>query len=154
MLPLPTKYVHIYKEYHSVCPLVGIGSLPTRLCPSPQNRGGGGEAHSPACEGLGESQFQRLEKKLSTRATLCPSPSLWFNSPPLPPPLPCVNETISILHKRTVCKRIVCGGGGYEVCWRPFLQKFYTVLHSVSDQIQNLQNCKTTPNKNLGEEGA
>ncbi len=24
--------VHIYMEYHSVCPLVGIGTLPTLLC--------------------------------------------------------------------------------------------------------------------------
>jgi hypothetical protein len=29
------------------------------------------------------------------------------------------------------------------------LQEFY---YSVSDQIQNLQNCYTTPNKNLGGE--
>ena len=28
------------------------------------------------------------------------------------------------------------------------------VLHSVSHQIQNLQNCFITPNKNLGGEGA
>jgi hypothetical protein len=42
--------VYIYKEYHSVCP------LPTPL--------------SPASEGLGESQFRRLEKKLSTLPTL------------------------------------------------------------------------------------
>ncbi len=35
-----------------------------RVCPSPQNRGGG--AHSPAGEGLGESHCRRLEKKLST----------------------------------------------------------------------------------------
>jgi hypothetical protein len=37
--------VCIYKEYHSVCPLVGIGTLPTPLSPasvpSPQNWGGG-----------------------------------------------------------------------------------------------------------------
>jgi hypothetical protein len=32
----------------------------------------GGEAQSPAGEGLGESQFRRLEKKLSTLRTL------WF----------------------------------------------------------------------------
>ncbi len=30
----------------------------------------GGRAHSPAGEGLGESQFRRLEKKLSTLPTL------------------------------------------------------------------------------------
>ncbi len=41
-----------------------------RVCPSPQNRGGG--AHSPEGEGLGESQFRRLEKNLSTL------PTLWF----------------------------------------------------------------------------
>jgi hypothetical protein len=44
-----------------------------RVCPSPRNQGGGG-AHSPAGEGLGESQFRRLEKKLSTLPTLCPHP--------------------------------------------------------------------------------
>ena len=32
--------------------------------PFPPERGGGG-AHSPAGEGLGESKFRRLEKKLS-----------------------------------------------------------------------------------------
>ncbi len=60
--------VRVYKEYHSVCPLVGIGTLPTplsqRMCPFPPEPGGGG-AHSPACEGLGESLFRRLEKSLA-----------------------------------------------------------------------------------------
>ncbi len=41
-------------EYHSVCPLVGIGTIPTPLSPAivplPPERGG---AHSPAGEGLG-----------------------------------------------------------------------------------------------------
>jgi hypothetical protein len=64
--------VRIFKEYHSVCPLVGIGTLPTPLSPAsvplPQNGGGG--AHSPAGKGLGESQFRRLEKKLITLPTL------------------------------------------------------------------------------------
>jgi hypothetical protein len=73
----PTHKVRIYEEYHSVCPLVGLGTLPTSLSPAsvplPQNRGGGG-AHSPAGEGLGESQFRRLQKKLSTL------PTLWANS--------------------------------------------------------------------------
>jgi hypothetical protein len=36
-----------------------------RVCPSPRNQGGGG-AHSLAGEGLGESQFRRLEEKLRT----------------------------------------------------------------------------------------
>ncbi len=64
--------VHIYKEYHSVCPFVGIGTLPSPLSPAsvpPQNQRGEG-AHSPAGEGLGESQFRRMEKKHSTLTTL------------------------------------------------------------------------------------
>ncbi len=69
---LHTTKVRIYKEYHSVCPLVGIGTLPTPLSPAsvphPPRTGG---THSPAGEGLGESQFRRLEKKLSTLPTLC-----------------------------------------------------------------------------------
>ncbi len=67
--------VRINKEYHSVCPLVGIGTLPTPLSPAsvplPPEPGGG--AHSPAGEGLGESQFRRLEKKVSTL------PTLWYH---------------------------------------------------------------------------
>ncbi len=42
-----THSVHIYKEYHSVCPLVVIGTLPPPLPPasvplSPEPKGGGG----------------------------------------------------------------------------------------------------------------
>jgi hypothetical protein len=59
--------VHIYIEYHSVCPLVGIGTLPPPLSPAsvplPPKQGGG--AHSPAGEGVGESKFRRLEKTLA-----------------------------------------------------------------------------------------
>jgi hypothetical protein len=45
-LPLHHK-VNIYKEYHSVCPLVGIGPLPPLLSPAsvpfpPVPKGGGG----------------------------------------------------------------------------------------------------------------
>ncbi len=44
-----------YKEYHNVCPLVGIGTLPTPLsaseCAPPPKAGGG--AHSLASKGLG-----------------------------------------------------------------------------------------------------
>ncbi len=63
--------VRIYKKYCSVCPLVGIGTLPTPLSPAsvpiPPDAGG---AHSPAGEGLGESQFRRLEKSC-TLPSLC-----------------------------------------------------------------------------------
>ncbi len=38
-------------------------SLASECAPPPQNPGGG--AHSPAGEGLGESQFRRLEKSLA-----------------------------------------------------------------------------------------
>ncbi len=57
--------------------LVGIRTLSSsqplssqRVCPSSQNLGEG--VHSPAGEGLGESQFRRLEKKLSIL------PTLWY----------------------------------------------------------------------------
>ncbi len=53
-----------YKKYHSVCPLVGIGTLSPASVPLPPRTGGGG-AHSPAGEGLGESQFRRREKSLA-----------------------------------------------------------------------------------------
>ncbi len=61
--------VRIFTEYHSVRPLVGIGTLPRPLTPAsvplPPCRTKGAGAHSPAGEGLGESQFRRLEKSLS-----------------------------------------------------------------------------------------
>ncbi len=58
--------VHKYKEYHIVCR--------QRVCLSPSNQRVG--AHSPAAagEGLGQSQFRRLEKKLSTL------PAQWFKA--------------------------------------------------------------------------
>ncbi len=34
-----------------------------RVCPPPRTKGWG--AHSPAAKGVGESQFQRLEKRLA-----------------------------------------------------------------------------------------
>jgi hypothetical protein len=76
--------VLIYIYHHSVCPL-GIGCKckfpselglpqplsPKRVCPpSPGPKGGGGGDYSPAAKGVGEFQFRRLEKKLSTLATL------------------------------------------------------------------------------------
>jgi hypothetical protein len=73
-LPLGTNHkVHIYLEYHSECLLVGIGtptpSTASEYTPPPGTKVGGGTL--PAGEGVGESQFQRLEKKLSTLSTLC-----------------------------------------------------------------------------------
>jgi hypothetical protein len=65
----------------------------------------------------------------------CPS-TFSLTSPPSP--LPKLNEQ----YIQTVCG---CGGGGgVELCCRPYSG----VLHSVSGQVQNLQNCFTTPNKN------
>jgi hypothetical protein len=40
-------------------------------------------------------------------------------------------------------------GGGVELCCRPYSAG---ILHSVSDQIQNLTNCFTTPNKMTSED--
>jgi hypothetical protein len=69
------RKVHIYLEYNSVCPLLGIRTpLPLSrklVCSVPhplQTKGGG--THSQGVEGMGESQFGRLEKKLSTLYTL------------------------------------------------------------------------------------
>ncbi len=58
-----THKVLIYIEHHSVCPLVGIGTPPSECALPPVPKGGG--AHSPAAKGVGESQFQRLEKRLA-----------------------------------------------------------------------------------------
>ncbi len=42
------------------------------------------------------------------------------------------------------------GGGEVRVVWRASTG----VIHCVSDQIPNLQNCFAAPNKDLGGEGA
>jgi hypothetical protein len=64
--------------------------------------------------------------------------SVSFPLPPFP--------MYSIYIIQTVCD---CGGGGgvggVEMYCGPYSAG---VLHSVTDQIQNLQNCFTTPNKN------
>jgi hypothetical protein len=59
--------IYIYRVPQcTVCPLVGIGSpnpsLASECAPPPLYQKWGGR-HSPAGEGLGESQFRRLEKK-------------------------------------------------------------------------------------------
>jgi hypothetical protein len=71
--------VHLCKEYHSVCPLVGIGTLPTpslasECAPPPRTRGGGGTL---ACvEGLGESQSVDWRKSLAL-CLLCGVPIMF-----------------------------------------------------------------------------
>jgi hypothetical protein len=67
------KYVDIHKEYHSVYSLVGIVTLPTPLSPASvplPPEPWGAHSHAAEDEGLGESRFRRLEKKLSTLPTL------------------------------------------------------------------------------------
>ncbi len=72
----PTQSTYIYRASQWMSPRRNWDS-PTPLaaseCPLPPGLKGGG-AHSPAAKGVGESQFRRLEKKLSTL------PTLWFPS--------------------------------------------------------------------------
>jgi hypothetical protein len=79
--------VHIYLEYNSECPLVGIGTptpFPASECsPPPQTKGGG--AHSPAVERAGESQFRRMEKRRLALCLLCVFDLLPFLICRLPP---------------------------------------------------------------------
>jgi hypothetical protein len=81
--------VRIYKEYFSVCPLIGIRTVQPlsrqRLseCAPPPKSGGEG-AQSPAGEGLGSPNSDDCDKKLST--LLIPPASLCnlagrYNSP-------------------------------------------------------------------------
>jgi hypothetical protein len=71
----PTKYV-FFIEYHTTVYVSSSEfgspnpSLASEGASLPRTPGGGG-AHSPAGEGLGESQFRRLKKKLGTLPTLC-----------------------------------------------------------------------------------
>jgi hypothetical protein len=73
----------------------------------------------------------------------CPSTFSQVHLPP--PPLPCVNKYRSIQSIQCVTK-----GGGDRIVWRAYTG----VIHCVFDHIPNLENCFTTPNKNLGVEGA
>jgi hypothetical protein len=67
-----TKYIYTYYlEYHSAFPSPELGPSPASVYPSPEPKEGG--THSPASEGVGETQFARLEKP-STLSTLWLSP--------------------------------------------------------------------------------
>ncbi len=82
-VPLTHKVpVRTFKEYHrGMSPRRNWDSPQPlsrqRVFPSPQNQGGG--AHSPAGEGLGESQFRRLEKSLALclLCALSPHSNIW-----------------------------------------------------------------------------
>ncbi len=69
---MTTKYIYI-KSTTVYFPSLELGLFHPlsrqRVCQSPRNQSGG--AYSPAGEGLGESLFRRLEKKISTLPTLC-----------------------------------------------------------------------------------
>jgi hypothetical protein len=66
---------------------------------------------------------------------------------------PLTFSLVHILHPSLCQSTVYTGGGGGccvvvggLLCWRPYS------AHSVPDQIQNLQNCFPTQNKNLGGE--
>jgi hypothetical protein len=65
------------------------------------------------------------------------APLLYLLSSPSPLP--------NVQYIQTVCD---CGGGGVLKCTVECGPCSAGVLHYVSDQIQDLQNCFTTPNKN------
>jgi hypothetical protein len=77
--------------------------------------------------------------------TVAPLLYLLSDLPP-PPPIPKLKCTVHFI--QTMC---VTGGGGWGGdggCWIVLCRPYSAVvLPSVSGQIQNLQNCYTTPNK-------
>jgi hypothetical protein len=86
----------------------------------------------PACE-----LFSPWTKEIYL-CTVAPPQYLLSDLHPTPPLL---KENVQYI--QTVCGKV--WGGGVELYCRPYSAG---VLHSVSDQIPNLQNCFTTPNKN------
>ncbi len=78
-----------------------------------------------------------------TCVLLSVAPLLYLLSDLLPPPPPLPN----VQYIQTMCD---CGGGGgVEMYCGPYSAG---VFHSVSDQIRNLQNCFTAPNKMTSED--
>jgi hypothetical protein len=77
-------------------------SLASECAPPPEIKGetkGGGGANSPAGEGLVESQFRRLEKKLSILPTLSISRCILFRIP-LCLPILLLEEVSSTINRR------------------------------------------------------
>ena len=72
-------------------------------------------------------------------AYCCPSDFSLTSPPP--------SQTKCTVYTDSVC--VTRGGGDVELCCGPYSAG---VLHSVSDQIQNLPNCSTTPNKMTSED--
>jgi hypothetical protein len=73
----------------------------------------------------------------------CPST---FSLVHLPPPLPKVKVQY-ILYRQCVAGG---WGGGLLSCVGDHILQEVITYHSVSGQIQDVQNCYTTPNKNRG----
>ncbi len=67
--PIHRQSTYIYRVPQCMSPRrnwdSSIPSLASECAPSPEPRWGGGGAFSPEVEGLGESQFRRLEKSLA-----------------------------------------------------------------------------------------
>ncbi len=100
MSPFHPQSTYIYKEYHSVCPLVGTGTPPPplsrkRVCPPPRTKG-----DSPAGLGVGES----------------PNSDDWRKSLALYSVIPPFHKTLRTCHE-AYQKLLLCGGGG---SWRVF----------------------------------
>jgi hypothetical protein len=88
---LSSQSLYIYKDYHGVCPLVGIGTphplSRQQVRPSPPEPKGGWGTLAAGEGGGGESQFRRLEKSLAL-CLLCACPCLsliWYSCACLPP---------------------------------------------------------------------
>jgi hypothetical protein len=119
--------VHIYKEYHSVCPLVGIGTFPPPLSPAsvplpppppppPRNQRerGGGQITCMRMT-LGESQFRRLEKSLAL-CLLCGTNGFAEVSSENSMPLEDTKcfVIIQICKRCTILKRVYCRNKGSD----------------------------------------
>ncbi len=94
----------------------------------------------PSQKDLGCVVYPLNNKSLEGTILVYCCPSIFSLTSPRPSPPPKLN----VQYIQTVC---VWGGeeGGDELCCRPYSAR---ILHSVSDQIQNLPYCFTTPKQN------